>query len=110
MSLKYKALVKNTVVSDVDAYDIVRSPVITEKATLNGQYNQVTFRVAVGATKPQIKQAVEKIFKVKVNAVNTLNQQGKAKRFRGIIGKRADYKKAVVSLAEGHSIDMSAGV
>lgn len=91
-------------------YDIILSPVITEKATMASEYNQVTFRVADDATKPEIKQAVEKLFDVKVTAVNTLRQVGKVKRFRGKLGKRSDYKKAIVSLAAGHSIDVTTGL
>ena len=92
------------------AYDIIRSPVITEKATLGSQHNQVTFRVPLDATKPEIKAAVEAVFSVKVKAVNTLRTEGKTKRFRGYVGKRSDYKKAIVSLAEGQSIDVTTGV
>lgn len=91
-------------------YDIILSPVITEKATMASEHNQVTFRVANDATKPEIKAAVEKLFDVKVKAVNTLRQIGKIKRFRGKLGKRSDYKKAIVSLAEGHSIDVTTGL
>ncbi len=91
-------------------YDIILSPVITEKATMASEHNQVTFRVANDATKPEIKAAVEKLFDVKVKAVNTLRQLGKVKRFRGKLGKRSDYKKAIVSLAEGHSIDVTTGL
>ncbi|MSP44132.1 MAG: 50S ribosomal protein L23 [Alphaproteobacteria bacterium] len=91
-------------------YDIILSPVITEKATVASEHNQVTFRVANDATKPEIKAAVEKLFDVKVKAVNTLRQIGKIKRFRGKLGKRSDYKKAIVSLAEGHSIDVTTGL
>ena len=91
-------------------YDIILSPVITEKATLAGEHNQVTFRVTMDATKPEIREAVEKLFDVKVKAVNTLRQVGKEKRFRGKLGKRNDYKKAIVSLAEGHSIDVTTGL
>lgn len=91
-------------------YDVILSPVITEKATMGSENNQVTFRVARDATKPAIKAAVEALFDVKVKKVNTLRQAGKVKRFRGIIGRRAEYKKAMVTLAEGHSIDVTAGV
>ncbi|MEQ1890575.1 MAG: 50S ribosomal protein L23 [Alphaproteobacteria bacterium] len=91
-------------------YDIILSPVITEKATMASEHNQVTFRVADDATKPEIRQAVEKLFDVKVTAVNTLRQVGKVKRFRGKLGKRSDYKKAIVSLAAGHSIDVTTGL
>ncbi len=91
-------------------YEIILSPVITEKATAGSEFNQVVFRVAGDATKPEIKQAVEKLFDVKVLKMNTLNQIGKTKRFRGFLGKRSDYKKAVVRLAEGHSIDVTTGL
>jgi large subunit ribosomal protein L23 len=72
--------------------------------------NQITFKVSLDATKPQIKEAVESVFGVKVNAVNTLRQQGKVKRFRGVTGKRPEYKKAIVTLAEGETIDITTGV
>jgi large subunit ribosomal protein L23 len=91
-------------------YDIIRAPVITEKATMGSEHNQVTFRVPLDASKPEIKQAVEGIFNVKVKAVNTLIQKGKVKRFRGTIGKRSDVKKAIVTLVEGQSIDIGVGV
>jgi large subunit ribosomal protein L23 len=91
-------------------YDIIRAPVITEKATLVSQHNQVTFRVPLDATKPEIKQAVEAVFSVKVTAVNTLRVKGKTKRFRGIVGRRSDQKKAVVTLAEGQQIDVTTGI
>ena len=93
-----------------DLYEILRSPVITEKSTLAGQNNQVVFRVPLDATKPQVKEAVETLFKVKVDAVNTLRQRGKVKRFRGQAGRRSDSKKAIVTLAEGHSIDVTTGL
>ena len=91
-------------------YDLIRSPVVTEKSTLGSQHRQVTFRVPLDATKPEIKAAIEGVFKVKVKAVNTLRQLGKAKRFRGRPGRRSDYKKAMVTLAEGHTIDVTTGV
>lgn len=91
-------------------YDIVLSPVITEKSTDALQRDKVVFKVAKTATKPQIKQAVEALFNVKVKAVNTIIQKGKVKRFRGIVGKRSDFKKAIVSLEEGHSIDVTTGL
>lgn len=86
-------------------YNIIRSPHITEKATLGSRYSQVTFKVAKDATKPQIKEAVEVLFGVKVKAVNTLIQKGKVKRFKQITGKRADFKKAVITLEEGQTIE-----
>ncbi|GHF24389.1 50S ribosomal protein L23 [Kordiimonas sediminis] len=95
--------------SALNKYDVIVSPVITEKATMGSENNQVTFKVAIDATKPQIKAAVEGIFGVKVTKVNTLRQEGKVKRFRGVVGKRAEYKKAMVTLAEGDSIDVTTG-
>ena len=91
-------------------YDIIVSPVITEKATMASEFNQVIFRVAPNATKPQVKEAVEKLFDVKVKAVNTLIRKGKTKRFRGIAGRQGDFKKAIVTLEEGHSIDVTTGL
>lgn len=91
-------------------YDIVRAPLVTEKSTMASQHNQVVFRVPLDATKPEIKAAVEGIFSVKVTAVNTIRTLGKVKRFRGQLGKRADTKKAMVTLAEGQSIDVTTGV
>jgi large subunit ribosomal protein L23 len=92
------------------AYEVIRRPVITEKATMISEHNQVSFLVAIDATKPEIKAAIEKLFKVKVKAVNTLIQKGKRKRFRGRPGRRPDIKKAIVTLAEGHSIDVTTGL
>ena len=100
----------NTKLSAERLYDVIRSPVVTEKSTMGSQHNQVTFRVPLDATKPEIKAAVEGLFKVKVKAVNTLRQLGKTKRFRGFIGKRTDTKKAMVTLQEGHTIDVTTGV
>ena len=97
-------------VSQLKAYDLISMPMVTEKSTLGSEHNQVTFRVPLSATKPEIKLAVEQLFKVKVKAVNTLRQKGKVKRFRGRIGKRPDFKKAIVSLAEGESIDVTTGI
>jgi large subunit ribosomal protein L23 len=91
-------------------YDLILGPVITEKSTQGGEHNQVTFKVRQEATKPQVKAAIEGLFGVKVKAVNTLNQKGKVKRFRGRLGKRNDVKKAIVTLEEGHSIDITTGV
>ncbi len=91
-------------------YDIIRSPVITEKSTLLSEHNQVMFNVAKTATKPEIKAAVEALFEVKVSAVNTLNRKGKTKRFRGISGRQSDVKKAIVTLEEGQSIDVTTGL
>jgi len=91
-------------------YDVIVSPVITEKATNLSELNKVVFRVAPGATKPQIKEAVERLFEVKVLAVNTLVTKGKEKVFRGRKGRRSDVKKAIVTLAEGQSIDVTTGL
>ena len=96
--------------TDPRLYDVVLSPVITEKATMASEYNKVIFRVAATATKPQIKEAVEKLFDVKVKAVNTLNRKGKRKAFRGRPGVQSDVKKAVVTLEEGHRIDVTTGL
>ena len=96
----------NIVVSKVAAYDIILRPVITEKATMANENGQVTFSVAMDATKPEIKAAVEMLFKVNVTAVNTIVQKGKAKTFRGRRGRRSDMKKAMVTLAEGQNIDL----
>ena len=91
-------------------YDTVLAPVITEKATLLSEQNKVVFRVAADATKDEIAAAVEALFKVNVTKVNTLNVKGKTKRFRGIVGRRSDVKKAIVTLAEGQSIDITTGL
>jgi large subunit ribosomal protein L23 len=91
-------------------YDIIRSPVVTEKSTLSSEHGQVVFDVAIDATKPQIKAAVEGLFSVKVKAVNTLVRKGKVKRFRNVKGVRNDVKKAIVPLVDGQSIDISTGV
>jgi large subunit ribosomal protein L23 len=91
-------------------YDVILSPVITEKATIASEQNQVVFKVARTATKPQIKEAVEKLFDVKVKNVNTLIRKGKVKAFRGSIGEQSDEKKAIVTLEEGHRIDVTTGL
>ena len=91
-------------------YDTIVSPVITEKATMLSEQNKVVFRVAKDATKPQIAEAIESLFKVSVVKVNTLNVKGKTKRFRGREGRRSDVKKAIVTLAEGQSIDITTGL
>ncbi len=91
-------------------YDIIVSPVITEKATYASEENKVVFNVAPDATKPAIRAAVEALFGVKVKAVNTIVRKGKVKRFRGITGKQSDVKKAVVTLEEGHTIDVTTGL
>ena len=91
-------------------YDVIVGHVITEKATMLSEHNKVVFKVAKTATKPQIKAAVEKLFDVKVVSVNTLVTEGKVKVFRGRLGQRSDVKKAVVTLEEGHSIDVTTGL
>jgi large subunit ribosomal protein L23 len=91
-------------------YDVIVAPVITEKATLASEHNQVIFKVARNATKPQIKQAVEALFEVKVKSVNTLVRKGKFKRSRGRPGIQSDVKKAIVTLAEGYRIDVTTGL
>lgn len=101
---------QDVTVSRERLYEVIRHPVVTEKSTLGSEHNQVTFRVPLDASKPEIKAAVEGLFAVKVKAVNTMRQKGKIKRFRGRIGKRADTKKAYVTLEEGHSIDVTTGI
>lgn len=96
--------------SDIKHYDIILSPVITEKATRLSEVNQVVFRVPVSASKPEIAKAVEHLFKVKVKAVNTITQKGKTKLWRGKPYSKSDTKKAVVTLVEGHQIDVTTGL
>ena len=93
-----------------DFYDIIRRPIITEKATMASENGTVAFEVSIKSTKNQIKNAIENLFNVKVNSVNTLIIKGKVKRFRGKLGKRRDLKKAYVTLAEGNTIDVSTGL
>ena len=99
-----------TVLSKERMYHVIRAPHITEKATLASEHNQVVFRVALDATKPEFKAAVEGLFGVKVKAVNTIRSKGKKKIFRGNPGTRSDFKKAMVTLQEGQVIDFEAGV
>jgi large subunit ribosomal protein L23 len=96
--------------TDLRHYDVIVSPVVTEKSTMASEQNQVVFNVARTATKPEIKAAIEALFKVKVTGVNTLVRKGKVKRFRGTRGRQSDVKKAVVTLADGHAIDVSTGL
>ena len=96
--------------TDIRHYDVIVSPVITEKSNLISEHNQVVFNVAPKATKPEIKAAIEALFGVKVEAVNTIVRKGKVKRFRGIVGRQSDVKKAIVTLAEGQTIDVSTGL
>mgnify|MGYP001400586280 FL=1 len=93
-----------------DSYDIIRRPIITEKATLSSENNTIVFEVSIKSTKKQIKVAIENLFNVKVDSVNTLIVKGKVKRFRGKLGKRRDLKKAYVTLLEGNTIDVSTGL
>ena len=96
--------------TDPRLFDVIVAPVITEKATIASENNQVVFRVAKTATKPDIKRAVEALFNVKGKSVNTLVRKGKTKRFRGRPGQQSDIKKAIVTLEEGHSIDVTTGL
>ncbi len=91
-------------------YDVIRKPIITEKATMASAHNAVIFEVAMDATKPKIRDAVETLFGVKVKAVNTVLTKGKLKRFRGRLGRRNDVKKAYVTLEDGHMIDVTTGL
>ena len=96
--------------SDPRHYDVILSPVITEKATNASEHGKVVFKVALTATKPQIKEAVEKLFDVKVKSVNTLRRRGKWKLFKGRVGRTSDTKRAVVTLQEGQTIDVTTGL
>ncbi|MBJ7535688.1 50S ribosomal protein L23 [Rhodomicrobium vannielii ATCC 17100] len=90
-----------------ELYDVIRSPIITEKSTLVSENNQVVFKVEIDATKPDIKEAIERLFNVNVLAVNTLIRKGKVKRFKGVKGQQSDFKKAIVTLKEGQTIDIT---
>ena len=96
--------------SDPRHYDVIIAPVITEKATMASEHNKVVFKVRRNATKPQIKEAVEKLFDVKVKNVNTLVRQGKVKTFKNKVGQLSDVKRAIVTLEEGHKIDVTTGL
>jgi large subunit ribosomal protein L23 len=96
--------------SKAELYDMIRKPIITEKATMASEANAVVFEVAIDANKPQIKEAIETLFNVKVKAVNTTITKGKVKRFRGMLGKRKDVKKAYVTLEAGNTIDVTTGL
>ena len=95
---------------NIDLMDLIVKPIITEKATRTSEYGQVTFNVSIDTTKKEVRQAIEKLFKVKVKKVNTIRVKGKRKKFQGIKGKRKDVKKAIVTLHEGDSIDVSTGL
>lgn len=103
-------MTKKITIAKDEMYRILRAPVITEKATRGSEHSQVTFKVALDATKPQIAAAVEGLFGVKVKAVNTLRTEGKKKLFRGMKGQRSDTKKAIVTLEPGQTIDVTTGV
>ena len=96
--------------TDPRHYDVIIAPLITEKATNASEFNKVVFKVAMTATKPQIKEAVEKLFDVKVKSVNTMVRKGKTKVFRGTFGSQSDVKRAIVTLEEGHRIDVTTGL
>ena len=96
--------------SQARLYNIIRKPLVTEKSTMGSEHNQVSFEVAIDASKPEIKAAVEGLFNVKVTAVNTLIRKGKTKRFKGMPGQQSDVKKAVITLAEGESLDVTTGI
>ncbi len=91
-------------------YDVIRAPIVTEKSTIASEQNQVVFEVSRTAAKPEIKAAVEALFSVKVKAVNTLVRKGKVKRFRGHLGQQSNVKRAIVTLEDGHSIDVTTGL
>ncbi|MEM8826990.1 MAG: 50S ribosomal protein L23 [Pseudomonadota bacterium] len=103
------AKAENTVV-ELSHYDVIRAPIITEKSTMMSEHNQVAFQVANGASKPEIKAAIEALYDVKVTGVNTMIAKGKTKRWKGRPYKRADVKKAIVTLADGDMIDITSGV
>lgn len=102
------AKVEKAIISE-KAYITLTRPIVTEKSMMGSQYGQITFKVPVDATKPDVKAAVEAIYGVKVTAVNTVLTKGKTKRFKGILGRRSDSKKAIVTLAEGQTIDLGLG-
>ena len=106
--IKYKNKLKEVDLNK--SYKIIRKPIVTEKATKLSEFNKVVFEVSPESNKNEIKGAVEKLFSVKVKAVNIINIKGKLKRFKGVLGKRNDIKKAVITLEEGNTIDISAGV
>ena len=92
------------------AYQIILNPLVTEKSTQQSEFNKIVFSVPVNATKLEVKSSIEKIFSVKVKSVNTILLKGKVKRFKGVVGRRSNTKKAIVTLAPGNTIDLSAGV
>jgi large subunit ribosomal protein L23 len=92
------------------AYQVIQNPLVTEKSTQQSEFNKMVFSVPVNATKLEVKSSIEKIFSVKVKTVNTILLKGKVKRFKGVLGRRSNTKKAIVTLAPGNTIDLSAGV
>ena len=100
----------NTKISQNRAYQVILNPLVTEKSTQQSEFNKMVFSVSVTATKQEVKSSIEKIFSVKVKSVNTILLKGKIKRFKGILGRRSNTKKAIVTLAPGNTIDLSAGV
>ena len=107
--MSWKYLNKKNI-SEERALEVLRRPIITEKSTLVGEHNKYVFEVAADASKPEVKQAIEKLFKVSVTAVNTINQNGKTKRFRGRLGQQNGKRKAIATLKEGDVIDVSSGL
>jgi large subunit ribosomal protein L23 len=103
-------MAKTQTITNPVLFDIIERPVVTEKSTMGGALNKITFKVNRDADKNSIKQAVEQLFGVKVEQVNTIRQLGKQKRFRGSLGRRSDYKKAVVTLAAGENLDVMGGI
>jgi large subunit ribosomal protein L23 len=101
---------KPAAISRARMYEVIRAPLVTEKSTHQSEHSQISFKVSLDATKPEIKQAVEGLFKVKVKAVNTLRVEGKNKMFRGMRGRRSDWKKAIISLVDGEKIDLTTGL
>lgn len=101
---------KPAAISRARMYEVLRAPLVTEKSTHQSEHSQISFKVSLDATKPEIKQAVEGLFKVKVKAVNTLRVEGKNKMFRGMRGRRSDWKKAIISLVDGEKIDLTTGL
>ncbi|MBX3503013.1 MAG: 50S ribosomal protein L23 [Alphaproteobacteria bacterium] len=101
---------KPAVMSRARMYEVIRAPLVTEKSTHQSEHSQISFKVSLDATKPEIKQAIEGLFNVKVKAVNTLRVEGKNKVFRGVRGRRSDWKKAIVSLVDGEKIDLTTGL
>ena len=97
-------------ISQNKAYQVILKPLVTEKSSLLSEYNKMVFSVPINATKLEVKSSIEKIFSVKVKSVNTILLKGKVKRFKGVLGKRSNTKKAIVTLAPGNTIDLSAGV